>query len=103
MRKITLYIGLSDKDTKTQKIDTLAAYGIVNNILRADATITEARGVYTHEGGDVVIENTLCVVLLDFNGDMSRDWIKEKADAIKAALNQEAIAVQLEEITSELL
>lgn len=103
MRKITFYVGLADKDTKTQKINTLDAYGVVNNILQADATISECRGVYTHEGGDVVIENTLEIVLLDFNGTMGRAWIIQKADAIKAALNQESVAVQEEEIKSELL
>ena len=103
MKKITLYVGLADKDTKTQKINTLDAYGVVNNILQADATITECRGIYTHEGGDVVIENTLEIVLLDFNGTMSRAWIVAKADAIKVALNQESVALQEEEIKSELL
>lgn len=103
MRKITLYVGLSDKDTKTQKIDTLAAYGVINNILQADATISECRGIYTHEGGDVVIENTLQIVLLDFTGAMSRAWVTEKANAIKAALNQESVAAQFEEVKSELL
>ena len=103
MKKITLYVGLADKDTKTQKIDTLAAYGVINNILQADATISECRGIYTHEGGDVVIENTLEIVLLDFNGALSRAWIIAKCDAIKAALNQESVAVQQEEINSELL
>lgn len=103
MRKITLYVGLADKDTKTQKINTLDAYGVINNILQADATISECRGIYTHEGGDVVIENTLEIVLLDFMGTMSRAWIVQKADAIKAALNQESVAVQEEEIKSELL
>ena len=103
MKKITIYVGLSDKDSKTQKIDTLAAYGVINNILQADATISECRGIYTHEGGDVVIENTLEIVLLDFTGSMSRAWIVAKCDAIKAALNQESVAVQQEDINSELL
>ncbi len=103
MRKIALYVGLADKDTKTQKINTLDAYGVINNILQADATISECRGIYTHDGGDVVIENTLEIVLLDFMGTMSRAWIVQKADAIKAALNQESVAVQEEEIKSELL
>lgn len=103
MRKITLYVGLADKDTKTQKINTLDAYGVINNILQADATISECRGIYTHEDGDVVIENTLEIVLLDIAGTMSRAWIVQKADAIKAALNQERVAVQEEDIKSELL
>ena len=33
MDKYILYVGLNDKDTKTQKIDTLSAYKLTNNIL----------------------------------------------------------------------
>ena len=33
MDKYILYVGLNDKDTKTQKIDTLSAYNLTNNIL----------------------------------------------------------------------
>lgn len=37
MKKITLYIGLNDRETKTQLISTLDAYRIVNNILGTDS------------------------------------------------------------------
>lgn len=33
MEKITLYVGLNDKDTKEQKLDTLEATKIVENII----------------------------------------------------------------------
>ena len=32
MEKITLYVGLNDKDTKAQKIDTLEAVKITKNL-----------------------------------------------------------------------
>lgn len=62
MEKFILYVGLNDKDTKTQKISTLEAYKIVNNIIMKytdGATIYEANGLYKHEDGTVVIEKTL--------------------------------------------
>ena len=34
--KFTLYLGLNDKDTKSQKIATVEAYKIVENLLKAD-------------------------------------------------------------------
>lgn len=46
MKKFTLYLGLNDKDTKTQKIGTLEAYKICNNILlnyTEGATVFEAK------------------------------------------------------------
>ena len=103
MKKITLYIGLNDRETKTQLISTLDAYRLVNNILSTDSTITECKGVYTHDDGSITTENTLEVVLLDFDGSLNMGWVKSKATAIKLALNQEAIAYQEEEIKSELI
>lgn len=103
MKKHTFYIGLNDKDTKTQLITTLNAYHIVTNILGVDSTISDCKGVYTHEDGTVTTENTLEVVLLDFDSKMTREWVTDKANAIKVALNQESVAYQVEDIASELL
>lgn len=103
MKKITLYIGLNDKDSKQQEITTLDAYKVVNNTLRVGSTITEGRGIYTHEDGTVVSEVSLVVELLDFDGTLSNEWLKNKVKALKNALNQESIAVQEQEVKSELL
>lgn len=103
MKKHTFYIGLNDKDTKTQLIGTLDAYRIVTNIFGVDSTIKECKGVYTHKDGTITTENTLEVILLDFDGAMTKAWITEKVEAIKIALNQESIAYQKENINSELL
>ena len=103
MKKHTFYIGLNDKDTKTQLFSTLDAYRITTNILGVDSTIKECKGVYTHEDGTITTENTLEVVLLDFDDALTDRWIAEKANAIKQALNQESIAHQEEDIKSELI
>lgn len=58
--KFTLYLGLNDKDTKSQKIATVEAYKIVENLLKADfdgATIFEATGLYKHENGTFVTKS----------------------------------------------
>lgn len=103
MKKHTFYIGLNDKDTKTQLFSTLDAYRITTNILGVDSTIKECKGVYTHEDGTITTENTLEVVLLDFDNALTDRWIADKANAIKQALNQESIAHQEEDIKSELI
>ena len=62
MKRFTLYMGLNDKDTKTQMISIIEAYKIVSNILASDlggGTIYEAKGVYKHDDGTIVFENTL--------------------------------------------
>lgn len=103
MRKITLYIGLNDKDKKVQQISTIEAERIVNNILATDSTIKQCKGVYTHEDGTVITENTLEVVLLDFDGTLDERWIAGKANRIKQALNQESIAMEETETNSKLI
>lgn len=100
MKKTTLYIGLNDKDTKTQVIDTVEAYKVVTNIITQQAgggTIYNATGIYTHDNGEIVIENTLRVELIE----ASEPAIKAIIDYCKAALNQESIIKQTDNITSE--
>lgn len=99
MNKQTLYIGLNDKDTKIQQIDTLEAVKIVSNVLTGyvdGATIYNATGIYRHDNGDIVIENTLRVELIE--ADAGR--LAEAVKIIKTALNQESIIIQNEIINS---
>lgn len=102
LEKYTLYVGLNDKDTKTQQISTLEAYKVLQNLLLNNgvegATIFEAKGIYTHENGEIVIENTLRIELM-FIG---KEAIKKIVNDIKKILNQESVVVQFEKVESEL-
>lgn len=103
MKKYTLYLGLNDKDTKTQLISTLESYKMVANILKSlnydGATIFEAVGLYKHDDGTFVTESTLRIEILDFN----KQGVNQLVDTLKAIFNQESIAVQQETITSTLM
>lgn len=103
MKKITLYVGLNDKDSKVQEVGTIDAYKMVSNVIGVDSTITEGRGIYKHEDGTVVSEVSLIVELLDFDNILSKGWVKNKIDQIKTLLNQENVAVQYQEVESELI
>ena len=101
MDKYILYVGLNDKDTKTQKIDTLSAYNLTNNILLnyvEGATITQSKGIYKHNNGNIVIENTLVIELLVTD----KTTVETIAKELKMALNQESIAIQKQTIESYL-
>ena len=101
MDKYILYVGLNDKDTKTQKIDTLSAYNLANNILLnyvEGATVTQSKGIYKHQNGNVVIENTLIIELLFTD----KTTVETIAKELKIALNQESIAIQKQTIESYL-
>jgi hypothetical protein len=102
MEKFTLYVGLNDKDTKQQKISTLEAYKITNNVICKYAeggTIYEAQGIYKHDDGTIVFEKTLRIELLF----VDKKTVEKIANILKAALNQESIAVQYESVESELI
>ena len=93
MKKYMLSIGLNDKDSKRQEVGTLDAYKIVMNIFAATtggATVHEGMGCYTHDNGDVVIEKSLIAYI--YTED--HDKVLEAAEAIKTALNQEAVALE---------
>ena len=102
IEKYTLYVGLNDKDTKTQKVATLEAYKIIENLLLGlnveGATIFETKGLYKHESGEYVIENTLRIELLF----VDKATVKALVESIKAILNQESVAVQFEKVDSDL-
>ena len=99
MKKTTLYIGLNDKDTKYQIIDTISAYKIITNIITEYAdggTIYAADGIYKHDDGTVVIEKTLRVELID----APETAVKSIIQAAKVSLNQESILIQQEIVNS---
>ena len=102
MKKITLYVGLNDKDTKTQKIDTVESVKIVSNLIYTmmdGGTIYNATGIYKHENGDIVIENTLRIELIDCD----EKSLGRLIETLKSVLNQESIIKQTELINSELV
>lgn len=100
MEKITLYVGLNDKDTHTQKIDTLEAVKVVTNIITekcGGGTIYNATGVYTHDNGEIVIESTLKIELFD----APEQAVMSTIDTLKTVLNQESIIKQTDIVNSE--
>ena len=103
MKKITLYVGLNDKDSKVQEVSTLDAYKMVSNIIGVGSTITEGRGIYKHDDGTVVFEVSLVVEILDLDNTFDKGWVKNKVEQIKTTLNQESVAVQYQEVDSELI
>lgn len=99
MTKYTLYIGLNDKDTKQQNIDTFEASKIVQNVLTdktGGGTIFQATGVYKHDDGTVIIENTLRVEIVA----AAVDAVRAAIEIIKTVLNQESVILQTEKIQS---
>lgn len=94
MDKYVLYVGLNDKDSRTQKITVPEAFTVASNIcanLAGGGTIHTGRGVYTHDDGGLVVEETLIIELFGASGDVAR----AVSDACKVAFNQESIGAEL--------
>ena len=93
MRKTTLYVGLFDKETKRQRIGTVEAYKVAENITMSivdGATISEASGIYKHDDGSVIIEPSLRIELLDATAEQVAGIV----GALKHTLNQESVLVE---------
>ena len=96
MKKVILYLGLFDQNSKKQEISTLDAYKIASNLLTdiiGFGTITEAMGVYTHNDGTIVNEPTLRIEV----SDIELEPMKRLAIALKSAFNQESVAFEVVE------
>lgn len=94
MTTVNLYIGLNDKDTKQQELSNLDAKAEISAILFRYCpdgfTLQECQGMYKHDDGIVVCENTIKVILLGYNMSMIYEIIED----LKRKLNQECIAVE---------
>lgn len=89
--KYQLYLGLNDKETKLQRMDTIEAYKTVENILLNNDitgyTIYQARGVFKHENGSITQENTLIIEMIFVEEELVDDIIQ----LLKIVFNQELI------------
>lgn len=81
MVKFTIYLGLNDKDTKTQ----LEAYQITSHFVEG-ATFIDATGLWR---GD--LENTLVIEVLLNNDEYCHDLINKLCNRLKEAYNQECV------------
>ena len=91
MKKITFYIGLQDKDTKTELIKYDEACKIIAN--RLDMfTITKAQGCYQYDDGSLCSENTLIVTVFE---NYSDNYIKVLVNNFKLDFNQERIGLEI--------
>ena len=107
IEKVTLYLGLNDKDTKQQKFTKVESYKLLESILKIkgiDATISESTGLYHHEDSTLVIEESLRIEILFFESKKeNKTRILDLIQTLKVAFNQESVAMQVEKINSQLI
>ena len=103
MLKFTVIAGLNDKDTKKQEISIADAYNIIIEVLKNNsvegATFTECKGLYIHEDGTAVFENSIKIELLFIEYEAVKNICKE----LKIKLNQESVVLEQINIDSDLI
>ena len=91
MKKIIFYMGLQDKNTRTELINYNEACKIIAN--RLDIfTIQQAQGCYQYNDGTLCKENTLIVTVF---ADYSDRYIQVLVKNFKLDFNQESIGVEV--------
>ena len=104
MKQYTLYLGLNDKDSKLQEVSTIEAFKLVQKLIASSfdgATIFEAVGVYKHLDGTFTTENTLRIELLEIDNPLL-DKVRDLVKTLKSVFNQESIAIQIQDVNSDL-
>lgn len=99
MKKVTLFIGLNDKETHVQKISKIKAMKLVQWWVSNAFwgwTISEALGVFKHEDWTIVLENSIRVETMDF-WYWDKNTLDNFVDLVKRELNQESVLVETEE------
>lgn len=98
MKKYTLYIGLNDKESRNQIIETAEAVRIVRRCCWDyfdGATIQMGSGLYKHDDGGKVEENTIIVIINDY-AENQKPAIMKVCAGLKKELNQESILITAE-------
>ena len=103
-KRYTLSVGLNDKDTlKPRASYDVASIELAGRLAQAGvgATITKGTGVYKHDNGAVIIEDTVVISIIDFD-DSFKNIMQDFIDKVKRDYNQESIAVMIDKIESRL-
>lgn len=97
MKRYQFYIGTADKD-KLEKIKPDKEFITCFDMLFGDYTLQEARGRYTmQELNTVIEEKSFIVTVIDDYTDECLKWIVSN---LKEQLNQESILVTEEHLTT---
>lgn len=104
MKKYTFFLGLKDKDSKMQ-IHPDSEYILkVQDRLATElwgGTITKWMGVFKHDDGTIVYENTLIIQTLWFNENES--VYEAFAQNLRSEFNQESVLMEVSEVTAEFI
>ena len=101
--KIKLSVGLFDKDTKKQEVDTYTAVDLIEKAVMATGvgglSVYTGNGVYLHDDGTLVKEPSVFVEVYGWK----LDSMKTAVQFIKRELKQESISVEITQCQVEFM
>lgn len=101
--KIKISVGLFDKDTKKQEVDTYTAVDLIEKAVMATGvgglSVYTGNGVYLHDDGTLVKEPSVFVEVYGWK----LDSMKTAVQFIKRELNQESISVEITQCQVEFM
>lgn len=108
MKKYIYSIGLNDKDTKEQIIRNADAMYTIEDMVASVfgwGTVWETRGVFMHDDGTIVRENSIRVETLWFNSDCEGFESKyiDFAEWAKDYFNQESVLLEIVEVAEQFI
>lgn len=104
MKKYTFFLGLNDKDTKTQLVRNEDALFDVREAVAQNLwwwTVTECNWVFKHEDWTIVDENSLRIETLWFNEDQT--IYQRFALYLKVKFNQESVLMEVSEVDAQFI
>lgn len=102
MYKYNIYIGMFDKDTKTQVLSNTEFLNTVRKIMRLkminNYTIYKCKGHYKHEDGKIVCEPSINVEIIEHENWSNFLYIEDFKRELCNELNQESVLITKQEI-----
>lgn len=102
MYKYNIYIGMFDKDTKTQVLSNTEFLNTIRKIMRLkmidNYTIYKCKGHYKHEDGKTVCEPSINVEIIEHENWSNFLYIEDFKRELCKELNQESVLITKQEI-----
>ena len=102
MYRYNIYVGMFDKDTKTQVLSNAEFLNTVRKIMRLkfidNYTIYKCKGHYKHTDNTIVCEPSLNIEIIESENWSNFLYVKDLKQMLCDSLNQESVLITKQEI-----
>lgn len=102
MYKYNIYVGMFDKDTKTQILNNTEFLNTVRKVMRLknieNYTIYKCKGHYKHEDGTTVCEPSINIEIIEHENWTNYSYVADLKRMLCTELNQESVLITKQEV-----